>query len=92
MVNPRWRTSITRERHRRRVALRAAQNNRCALCGQIFGGGTPTFEHVVPRHRGGRNYGNLVLTHPRCNMRRADALPTGCLLIMLDVVNARLGL
>lgn len=58
----------------------------------MLGSVQSTFEHVLPRHAGGREKGNLLLTHAKCNERRGDAMPTGCLLIMLDAVNARLGL
>ena len=75
---------------RDKAAIRRMQNNRCPLCGGIFGSGPVTFEHVLPRARGGGNRGNLVVTHDRCNKIRADAMPSGCLLLWLDVVNARL--
>ncbi|WP_310530703.1 HNH endonuclease signature motif containing protein [Novosphingobium sp.] len=75
-------------RNRRRELIRLAQANRCALCGERLGSTKPTFEHVQPRARGGRSHRNIVLTHENCNQRRADAPPTGCLLIMLEVVNA----
>lgn len=75
-----------------RNALRAAQGNRCAVCGKMLGSLQPTFEHVTPVHAGGGSRRNLLLTHFACNQQRGDAMPTGCLLIMLDAVNARLGL
>lgn len=84
-----WRPS---QRRVLRRALRIAQSNRCALCGQPFADGRPTLEHVNPRSNGGRHRGNLVLTHLRCNAERADSLPSACLLIMLEAVNARLAL
>ena len=83
----RWGRRTVRRQHRQ--TLRRAQRNICALCGQTFGSVPITFEHVVPRSRGGGNEGNLVLTHQRCNQRRADAAPTGCLLIWLNAVNAK---
>jgi 5-methylcytosine-specific restriction endonuclease McrA len=71
--------------------MRKAQRNRCAICGRSFGPIMPTFEHVQPRSRGGEDEGNLVLTHNKCNQQRGADLPTGCLMLMLDVVNTRLG-
>lgn len=72
--------------------MRKAQRNRCAICGRSFGPINPTFEHVLPRHLGGTRVRNLVLTHHRCNQHRGADRATGCLLLMLDVVNTRLAL
>lgn len=67
--------------------IRKIQSNRCAICGEVFGSGKPTFEHVVPKALGGKNARNIVLTHERCNTLRGHAMPTGCLLIMRELVN-----
>lgn len=81
--------------HRRARALkwkmRKVQRNRCAICGRSFGSIMPTFEHVQPRSLGGKSARNLVLTHKKCNQLRGGDMPTGCLILMLDVVNTRLG-
>lgn len=80
------------------------QAQRCILCGERFDLSLPrvglgivnemiaTIEHVIPRARGGRQRGNKLVTHRRCNALKADAMPNGCELIWLAAVNARLGL
>lgn len=50
----------------------------------------PTFDHVTPRALGGSNHRNRVAMHGICNARKADRAPTGCELLMLEAVNARL--
>lgn len=50
----------------------------------------PTFDHVVPRARTTRHKGNLLAAHRQCNGDKADRDPTGCELIWLEVVNARI--
>lgn len=61
---------------KRRLKLYREQNGKCIYCGLPLGGSTPkhaTIDHVIPKTRGGANaYGNLVLTHPQCNMIKAD--------------------
>ena len=62
--------------------LRLAQQNACWLCGEQMGppGQQPrdaTFEHVMPRGRGGSNEpGNLVLAHSACNHKADCRAPT----------------
>ena len=51
-----------------------------------------TFDHVVPRHKGGGNVGNRIAAHLACNREKGCRLPTGCELVWLIAVNARLGL
>lgn len=51
----------------------------------------PTFEHVIPRAMGGVNVGNRLAAHRVCNMRKGNSKPTGCEMVMLLAVNARLG-
>jgi len=61
-----------------RDRLAEAQNWRCCYCGVRMGGGTyeptaATFEHVVPRSRGGTNLvTNLVVACRRCNGERGN--------------------
>ena len=78
-----------------RRALDRAQGGLCGVCGLalVFGARArpkPTLEHVIPRARGGPGFGNVVRTHERCNNEKADRWPTGCELIFLMAVNARL--
>ena len=52
----------------------------------------PTSDHVVPVARKGPDrLGNIVCAHMRCNEIKSDRMPTGCELIFLLAVNARLG-
>ncbi len=83
--------------------LFAAQEGRCASCGacmdrrsrnQIKKGDrndARTVDHVVPLSRGGENrLRNKVLMHLRCNMAKGNRMPTGCELVMREMVWARL--
>lgn len=67
----------------------AAQGNVCGICG-IKLRRNPSFDHVVPRCRGGGNVGNRIVAHIACNNRKSDRMPNGCELLMLEAVNARL--
>ena len=71
------------------------QGGACSLCGRPLsfdkdGPQQPTVEHVTPRSRGGRNHKNRLVAHRGCNLRKGAGLPTGCELILLQAVNARL--
>lgn len=71
--------------------LSSAQSFICAICGFEITG-DPTIDHVIPRARNGFDgVGNIVAAHFDCNNRKADRLPTGCELVFLLAVNARLG-
>lgn len=76
-----------------RRVLGRAQGGLCALCADplepkphLF-----TVDHVVPLGRRGPDaFGNIVAAHKGCNNAKADRMPTGCELIWLLAVNARL--
>ena len=54
-----------------------AQNWRCCYCGvKMEDGGTkPTFEHVIPRSKGGAHEeSNLVIACRDCNMKRGNEM------------------
>lgn len=77
-----------------------AQQGQCAICDEPLlrdfrfdGGDSWNLDHVYPRSRYARlgNRGNLTLTHIRCNTKKGDREPTGCQILMLLVVNAKLG-
>ena len=80
--------------------LRWAQGSVCAACGghlpsakrlKRFHPDYPTFDHVLPRSKGGgRTLHNGLLKHHRCNMARRNLPPTGCDLIWLEFIRARL--
>lgn len=72
-------------------ALTAASGHRCGICGNQLRA-TATIDHVVPWSAGGRNAANRVPAHAQCNQRKGNRLPTGCELIWLAGVNARLGI
>lgn len=61
------------------AVLAERQNWRCCYCGTRIDGdswqeNTPTFEHVIPRSRGGTDDpGNLVAACQRCNSQRSSA-------------------
>jgi hypothetical protein len=74
------------------------QGGRCVHCGGAldhslsrFNPLRPTYEHVIPRARGGKNVGNRLVAHLVCNGEKGDSMPTGCELVWLLAVNARLG-
>ena len=74
-----------------RVLLRI-QGGLCAGCGQPVRPIYLTADHVIPVSRGGADaLGNLVAMHGPCNSRKSNRMPTGCELIWLLAVNARLG-
>lgn len=72
--------------------LHAALAGLCGLCGApITRLSEVTFDHVVPRAKGGGNYANLVPAHSGCNNDKSDRMPTACERLMLEVVNLRMG-
>lgn len=83
---------------KRRLLLWKMQDMRCASCGGFahlhLGGRHPwrlTLDEAVPRARGGRReLGNQLVMRKICNEAKADRMPTGCELIWLELVNARL--
>lgn len=76
----------------RRVLWRC-QKQICGLCGTpIRRAWQVSIEHVVPRCLGGAlGFGNVIGAHGECNRRKGGRMPTGCELIWLLAVNARLG-
>jgi hypothetical protein len=69
------------------------QGGLCAICGQPIGSPRQaSVDHVIAETLGGVSHlGNFVVTHGRCNRAKSNRLPTGCELIWLLAVNARLG-
>lgn len=78
-----------------------AQEGICALCGHrmpypLDHTGPKEWrascEHVIPLTMGGSDHlGNIVASHRCCNSWKSSHPPTGCELIWLQAVNARLG-
>lgn len=51
-----------------------------------------SLDHVIPRDLGGRDaWGNYLLAHGECNGAKSNDAPTGCEMVWLLAVNARLG-
>jgi 5-methylcytosine-specific restriction endonuclease McrA len=78
--------------------MAAIQLYRCILCGRDIdfeahpnADAAPSFDHVVPKTRGGGNVGNRLAAHRRCNTEKSNDLPNGCEILWLAVVNAKLG-
>lgn len=95
MVYKNGRTYRIKRRLRKRQLI-SAQMFDCALCGQPLlrhadGRIEATEDHVFAKVRGGYDgLGNLLAAHKRCNNRKGDRLPTGCEIIWLVAVCARL--
>lgn len=74
---------------RRRSRLLKRQHGRCGICGyRIRSIKHASIDHVVPKSKGGDDYGNRVVAHVACNTRKADRMPTGCELLWLEVSKA----
>lgn len=75
------------------------QGGACLLCGTRLDLETafpphddrrPSLDHVLPRSLGGVNVGNRLAAHRKCNSDKSNRRPTGCELVWLAAVNARL--
>lgn len=60
------------KRKYRLVARRSSSHRKCWYCGKSFHSTRPTFDHQIPRSRGGGGGENLVLACKQCNNRKAD--------------------
>lgn len=77
-----------------------AQEGLCAICGhhllrdeRFRDDSGWNLDHVYPRSRYARfgNRGNLLLSHVGCNTVKSDREPTGCEIILLHAINAKIG-
>ncbi len=51
----------------------------CQYCGDQFKSSDLTFDHVIPRARGGRtNWENIVAACQPCNLKKGSKLPSQC--------------
>lgn len=74
-----------------RLLLRL-QRGLCAGCAGPATQFNCSVDHVIPvRLKGFHGFGNLVAMHGWCNRAKGGRPPTGCELIWLMAVNARLG-
>jgi len=49
---------------------------KCQYCNQKFPTSELTYDHVIPRARGGKtNWENIVMCCPKCNSKKKDRLP-----------------
>lgn len=75
-----------------RKTLSNAQSGLCAICGELLGSDV-SIDHVIPHSMlGGHGDGNFVAVHGVCNGDKSNDVPTGCEMVWLLAVNARLGL
>jgi hypothetical protein len=88
-----WRGGQSPVLHR----ITKAQGGACSLCGEplrldaeVSFARQATIDHVVPRFLGGDNNGNRLVAHRACNSRKSATPPTGCEIVLLAAVNARL--
>jgi len=71
---------LRRNVHRHKQAVRFSRLNvyqrdkfTCQYCGGVFGWGQLTYDHVVPRSRGGRTtFQNIVTACKPCNLRKGN--------------------
>lgn len=80
----------TNRRRRQRESLFRAQDGSCPICGDALRA-PETLDHVWPCARHRRSAYNRLLVHQACNWRKQDRDPTGCELIWLAAVRARMG-
>lgn len=85
--------SRRRNRRSRRAHIAAIfrlQNGVCYLCPDRMRQAAATCDHVTPRSRQRGFVGKILMTHRRCNERKADRSPHPCELIYLEAINLRL--
>jgi 5-methylcytosine-specific restriction endonuclease McrA len=84
--------------HIRPIMLRILEIQRgvCVGCGRAISASDTSanmrlsVDHVYPRSRGGVNAGNRLAMHRLCNAQKGSRPPTGCELVWLAAVNARM--
>lgn len=66
----RWSTA---QRRAKKAKLFRQQGTRCWLCGKRMRWNEMSFDHIIPRSKGGDNsLDNLALAHVWCNNARGD--------------------
>lgn len=87
----------SRARQRQRTLaeqLAELQGGLCPICGQPLESEPLSVDHVWPRRgKQGRTglHRNALATHHWCNNAKGDRRPTGCEIVWLAAINARLG-
>jgi 5-methylcytosine-specific restriction endonuclease McrA len=65
----------SRRKRRVKTSMMQEQKGICFWCRQVMLVHEATFDHLIPRSRGGRNNrGNLVLAHGDCNAGRGNTI------------------
>jgi 5-methylcytosine-specific restriction endonuclease McrA len=70
--------------------LKRAQRGCCYLCGRLVTLKYATFDHVVPKSRGGGSLANKLLAHKHCNGRKGNREPRPCELLYLRSINLKI--
>ena len=72
LINARQRVALKRE------ALYYRDHGRCAYCERVLSMCEMTYDHVVPKSKGGiHSWDNVVCACARCNTAKGQALPVG---------------
>lgn len=76
----------------RRFILFCAQEGMCMICALVLSPHDASVDHIVPMFLGGDDEdGNYALVHRLCNSVKANDEPTGCELVWMFSINARIG-
>lgn len=76
-----------------RERLAEAQDGLCGICGHELPEvlHRATIDHVIPYSRGGADeMGNFLAVHRECNIAKSSDIPTGCEMVFLLMVNAKI--
>jgi hypothetical protein len=91
-----------RRRRRMLLKLAEAQNNQCFHCQDLMllpdldtlyrtdernDERVASYDHLLPKSKGGRGGFNLVIAHRGCNSKRGQEIPTGDEIARLDALN-----
>lgn len=67
-----------------RINVYVRDKGKCAYCGQFVSTYDMTYDHVVPKSRGGKTiYCNLVVACDKCNLRKRNRTPAEANMPML---------
>lgn len=73
-----------------KALLLKAQSYQCAYCKCDLTLKEATFDHVVPRSKGGPNVANRVIACHACNNAKGNRMPTGEELVILKAAQAEM--
>lgn len=87
--NRAFRSEMRDKRKAKYARLRLAQGGCCYLCGFAFSAtDLATEDHVMPRSKGGKRAGNILLAHSSCNNAKGNREPLPHELRYLAKINA----